>query len=167
MNIESNWGAIRSMFTRAFSSSLHYAMASTTPDGLPHVTPIGSLILRKPGHGIYFEQFTRKMPSYFAENNNVCVLAVRSGLLFWLTSLLRGRFPAPPAIRLYGTVGPSRPATDEELSLWDRRVGKLRFTKGHAMMWATMRTVRDVYFTKAEGVHLGGMTRQCFAAFEE
>ena len=166
MNVASNWKPIRRVFTRAFRSSLHFSMATVTPEGLPHVTPVGSLILREPGHAIYFEEFTARMPRNFASNQSVCVLAVRSGLLFWLGSLVRGSFATPPAIRLHGTVGPARAATVEERKLWDRRVGRLSFTRGYQLMWANMRTVRDVYFTRADEIHMGAMTRRCWAAFD-
>ena len=165
MNIESNWKLIRRLFTRSFQSSLHFSMATVTPEGLPHVTPVGSLLLRAPGHAIYFEEFTQRMPMNFGANPNVCVLAVRSGLLFWLWSAIRGEFRTPPAIRLHGTVGAARPATEDELRQFLRRVGKLRGTRGYRMMWANMRTVRDVHFTRADAIRIGAMTRDCWKAF--
>ena len=165
MNIDSNWTLIRRLFARSFQSSLHFSMATVTPEGLPHVTPVGSLMLRAPGHAVYFEEFTQRMPANFGANPNVCVLAVRSGLLFWLWSALRGEFRTPPAIRLHGTVGAVRPATDDELRQWSRRVGKLRGTRGYRMMWANMRTVRDVHFTRADAIEIGAMTRGCWKAF--
>lgn len=165
MNLEANWQRIRRVFTQAFRSSLHYSMATVTPYGLPHVTPVGSLILREPGRAIYFEEFTQRMPLHFRGNQNVCVLAVRSGLAFWISALIRGGFRTPPAIRLHGTVGAPRAATNEEIQAWQRRVGRLRFTRGHRMMWANMRTVRDVYLTRADGIHMGEMTRECWTAF--
>ncbi|HEY6124059.1 MAG TPA: pyridoxamine 5'-phosphate oxidase family protein [Steroidobacteraceae bacterium] len=165
MKLQENWRDIRRLFTQVFQTSLHYSMATVTPDGMPHVTPVGSLLLREPGHAIYFEEFTQRMPANFRDNQNVCVLAVRSGRWFWLSSLLRGGFRSPPAIRLHGTVGPHRAATEEEIAAWQRRVGRLRFTRGHRMMWANMRTVRDVYLTRADGIYLGEMTRECWAHF--
>ena len=105
MKLQENWHDIRRLFTQAFQTSLHYSMATVTPDGMPHVTPVGSLLLREPGHAIYFEEFTQRMPLNFRENHHVCVLAVRSGLAFWIRALVRGGFRSPPAIRLHGTVG--------------------------------------------------------------
>jgi hypothetical protein len=165
MNLEAHWPGIRRLFTQVFRSSLHYSMVTVTPDGLPHVTPVGSLLLREPGRAIYFEEFTQRMPLNFSGNQHVCVLAVRSGLAFWLWSLFRGGFRTPPAIRLHGSVGAPRAATSDEIRAWQRRVGRLRFTRGHRMMWANMRTVRDVYLTRAEGIQLGEMTRECWARF--
>jgi hypothetical protein len=167
MNIESNWTLIRRLFNRAFRSSLHFSMATVTADGLPHVTPVGSLLLRAPGHAVYFEEFTLRMPLNLRVNPHVCVLAVRSGIGFWLWSALRGRFRTPPAIRLHGTVGAARAATDDELRQWMRRVGGFRRTRGYQMMWANMRTVRDVHFTRADAIQIGAMTRECWQAFGE
>jgi uncharacterized protein len=167
MNVVSNWPQIRRVFTRSFQSSLHFSMATVTAEGLPHVTPVGSLLLRAPGHAIYFEEFTQRMPMNFGGNPNVCVLAVRSGLLFWLWSALRGEFRSPPAIRLHGKVGAARPATEDELRQWHRRVGKLRGTRGYQMMWANMRTVRDVHFTRADAIQIGAMTRGCWKSFDD
>jgi hypothetical protein len=99
-------------------------------------------------------------------NPHVCVLAVRSGLFFWLWSALRGEFRTPPAIRLHGTVGAVRAASDDELRQFMRRVGKLRRTRGFQKMWANMRTVRDVHFTRADAIEIGAMTRECWKAFE-
>ena len=166
MNVESNWPQIRRLFTRSFQSSLHFSMATVTADGLPHVTPVGSLLLRAPGEAIYFEEFTHRMPMNFGANPNVCVLAVRSGLMFWLWSAIRGEFRTPPAIRLHGTVGAARPATEDELRQWRRRVGKLRGTRGYRMMWADMRTVREVHFTRADAIQIGAMTRDCWKSFD-
>ena len=115
MNPMDCWPQVRRVCSQAFGSSLHYSMASVTEDGAPHITPIGSLLLREPGHAIYFEEFTRHMPQNFQRDNRVCVLAVNSGLWFWVKALLRGRFSSPPALRLHGTVGDPRKGTPEEI----------------------------------------------------
>jgi len=166
MNVESNWSLIRQLAARAFRSTLHFSLATVTPEGLPHVTPVGSLLLRAPGHAVYFEEFTQRMPANFASNQHVCVLAVNSGLAFWLVSLIRGGFRTPPAIRLHGTVGAARLATEDEMRQWHRRVGRFRRTRGYRMLWANMRTVRDVHFTHADAIQVGAMTRSCWEAFD-
>jgi hypothetical protein len=166
MKLETNWQSIRRLFAQVFRSSLHYSMATVTSEGLPHVTPVGSLILLEPGRAIYFEEFTHRMPLNFRDNQHVCVLAVRSGLAFWFWSLLRGGFHTPPAIRLHGTVGIPRPATEAEIQLWLRRVGTFRFTRGYRLMWAGMRTVREVTFTHGDEIQIGRMTRECWKRFD-
>ncbi len=164
MLLTENWQEIKTLFKRTFRSSFHYAIATVNENGEPHITPIGSLILGKPGHGIYFEEYPRQLPRNLEENQLVCVLAVDSGIWFWLRSLLRGKFIAPPAVRLYGVAGKRREASEEEIRLWQRRVRRVRFTKGHAKMWAKMRTVREIEFTRMETVFIGKMTENLWSS---
>lgn len=158
MKIDTDWQAIKHLFRKAFASSFHYAVSTVAENGEPHVTPIGSLILGEPGRGCYFEEFPSRLPRNLASNPQVCVLAVNSSRWFWLTSLVRGKFRGRPAVRLYGKAGKVREATDAEIAVWQKRVRPVRFTKGHALMWRNMRTVRDIEFTRIEPVHIGQMT---------
>jgi hypothetical protein len=154
-----NWKEVKVVFKKSFKSSFHYSIATVTENGEPHVTPIGSLILGKPGHGIYFEEFTKQLPNNIKTNKQVCVLAVNSSKWFWVKSLVSGRFSSPPAVRLHGTVGNIREATKKEIKQWQNRVKSVSFSKGHAMMWANMKMVREIEFTNIEPVHMGKMTR--------
>lgn len=159
MDIIENWREVKTLFRESFRSSFHYAIASVTESGEPHVTPIGSLILGKPGHGFYFEEFTQHLPRNFGSNRQICVLAVNSSRLYWIKSLIGGRFASPPAVRLHGKVAEARDATDREITHWQNRVKSVRFSKGHAMMWRNMRRVREIQFTRIEPVQMGEMTR--------
>ncbi len=159
MEITDNWPLVKRLMRASLSSSLHCAIASVNEQGEPHVTPIGSLILDRPGHGFYFEQFTRQMPHNFSHSREVCVLAVNSGLWYWLKSLLGGRFRTPPGLRLVGTVGEARDATDQEIARWQRRVRSARFTRGHALMWRNMKRVREIHFQRIETLEIGVMTQ--------
>ena len=156
--METEWSRIRREFGAAFSSSLHFAIATVAPDGAPHVAPIGSVLLQEPGRGVYFEEFPQRMPEHLRENAKICVLAVNSSRWFWVGALLRGRFERPPALRLYGTAGVRRRASEREVARWQRRVRALRFTKGHRQMWSGMQTVRELQFTGFDFVRLGKMT---------
>ncbi|GGO72665.1 pyridoxamine 5'-phosphate oxidase family protein [Bowmanella pacifica] len=160
MDIHQDWPQIRRMFARSFSSSSHYAIASIGEDGLPHVTPIGSLILTEPGKGVFFEKFTRQLPLNLSHNANICVLAVNSGRWFWLKSLLRGGFDNWPALRLKGQAGERREASEEECQRWFKRVNMLSFTKGYDLMWKDMCQVRELHFHTVEPVKLGAMTQK-------
>ncbi|MCB1792516.1 MAG: pyridoxamine 5'-phosphate oxidase family protein, partial [Gammaproteobacteria bacterium] len=84
MDLHENWPQIRHLFSDAFRSSLHYAIATVGENGEPHVTPIGSLVLGRPGSAFYFEKFTRRMPRNLADGSRVCVLAVNSSRWFWI-----------------------------------------------------------------------------------
>jgi hypothetical protein len=167
MELFEHWKEVKLLFRESFWSSFHYAIATVNKDGEPHVTPIGSLILGKPGHGLYFEEFPQKMPNNFKSNIHVCVLAVNSGRWFWIKSLIRGRFSSPPAVRLYGTVGNIRNATNSEIQSWQKRIKRLRFSKGHSMMWANMKMVRDIEFTRIEPVNMGEMTRNTWQRLKQ
>jgi hypothetical protein len=157
-----NWPEIRRLFQISFKSSFHYAIASVTENGEPHVTPIGSLILGKPGFGFYFEEFTSHLPKNYQTNKQVCVLAVNSSRWFWIRSLIKGSFSSPPAVRLHGIVGKRREATEKEIMLWQKRVRPVSFSKGHEMMWANMKVVREIEFTRVEPVHMGEITRNAW-----
>lgn len=159
MDIHTHWSDIKSVTRSALQSSLHCAIASIDSEGRPHNTPIGSLILNDDCTGYYFEQFTRGMPERFKNNKNVSVLLVNSGIGYWMRSLLMGRFPQPGAVRLTGVVGERREATEQEKRRWLRRVHRLRWTKGHARLWSTMRYVRDIEFTGMEPISAGVMTK--------
>jgi hypothetical protein len=159
MNVSENWGEVEKIFRASFKSSFHYAVASVNENCEPHVTPIGSLMLGDPGHGFYFEKFPENLKSNLNDNKHICVLAVNSSKWFWFKSLFLGRFTEPPAVRLRGTVGEVRDATETELGRWQRRVRRVRYTKGHALIWAGMSKVRDIEFTGIEPVSIGEMTR--------
>jgi len=158
MEIETHWHIVKNLFRKAFSSSFHYSVASIDEAGKPHVTPIGSLILGEPGHGIYFEEFTSKLPKNIKSNKYISVLAVNSSKWFWLKSLIKGKFVEPPALRLNGEAGALREATQIEVNLWRKRVKSVSFTKGHKIMWQRMGKVREIEFTSIEPVHIGSMT---------
>lgn len=159
MQIKGDWKDIKRFFNQSFSSSFHYSFATVNENGEPHVTPIGSLILREPGHGVYFEEFPRQLSLNLQNNKKVCVLAVNSSRWFWIKSLFGGRFASPPAIRLYGTVGEVREATEKEIKLWHHRVRWTRASKGYALMWKNMKMVRDINFYRLEPVNIGVMTQ--------
>lgn len=167
MDVHENWKEVKTLFRDSFRSSFHYSIATVTENSEPHVTPIGSLILGKPGEGFYFEKFTRHLPNNFCNNSRVCVLAVNSSRWFWVKSLLGGKFALPPAVRLHGTAQELRPATEHEVALWQKRVNAVRFTKGHKLMWSDMDMVRVIKFDRIEPVHIGQMTHGLWHADSE
>jgi uncharacterized protein len=154
------WPMVRALASRTFVSSLHFAFATVNPDGTPHVTPIGSLILAadRP-EGVFFEVFSVQMAQNLDERPRVCVLAVNSGAALWLAALLRGRFATPPAARLLGTAGPRREATPAELARWRRRTRGLWRLQGGRSLWGQIRYARTIRFDAVEPVRLGTMTR--------
>ena len=163
MPLDEQWETAWDLVSRrTFRSSLHFAFASVNPDGTPHVTPIGSLILRRDEPtGFYFELFTKQLPRNLDQQPHVCILAVNSSKWFWLRALFFGRFPSPPAVRLRGTVGVRRQATEEEIALFLKRVRWTRWLKGYQRIWGNLRFVfvRDIHFESIEPVRLGPMTQ--------
>ncbi len=155
---DEQWSIARGVFSRSFPSSLHYAVATVNPDGSPHVTPIGSVILLDNGNGLFFDAYLGATGRNLQKDNRVCVLAVHSSRLMFLKALVSGRFSAPPAIRLAGVVGDKRPATADEAELFHRRVQRYRALKGHDLLWGNLRFVREVSFETAYPVRAGAMT---------
>ena len=154
-----DWATASRVFKRAFRSSFHYSIATVDVDGAPRVTPIGSVMLTEPGRGIFFDVFASHLSQNLDNDPRVCVMAVDTTKRFWLTSLTRGRFDRPPALRLAGTAGPRRTPTTEEQQRWLRRVRSVRRLKGHALLWGNLTHVRDLQFEEAIPVRLGAMTR--------
>ena len=64
-----------------------------------------------------------------------------------------------PAVRLMGSMGKKREATEEEVAMWQNHVKIAQGTKGYDLLWKNMRTVRDIYFDSFEPVSCGEMTQ--------
>ncbi|ARU58904.1 pyridoxamine 5'-phosphate oxidase-like FMN-binding protein [Oleiphilus messinensis] len=74
-------------------------------------------------------------------------MAVNSGRLFWLRSLIKGQFVTPPGIRLYGKAGPIREANSEEIQKIENRVRPTKWLRGARLLWFGVTHVRDIEFT--------------------
>jgi predicted pyridoxine 5'-phosphate oxidase superfamily flavin-nucleotide-binding protein len=158
MELSHHWETIQKIFDIAYKSCSHVAIATVNEDGTPHVTPIGALFLRADQTGFYFDEYPSKMPENIKRNPRICILAVNADKIFWARSLLEGRFSAPPAVRLTGTVGELREATSQETEAWKKRTSLARGLKGYRIMWERMGHVRDIKFDSFEPVNLGKMT---------
>jgi len=160
MNINSDWSEIRKHFNNSFKTNFHVSVASVDSDNKPTVTPVGSLFLNHDQSGFYFEKYPSKLPEHANHNKNICVLAVKSGKIFWLKALFKGRFNSNPAIKLYGQLGKRRKATEIEIKRLNRRMKATKGLKGNTYLWGSMPYVRDITFTKVEKINLGKMTDQ-------
>jgi len=158
MDIKSNWKNIRRHFSKGFKSSLHISIASVDSENNPTVTPIGSLFLNDNQTGFYFEKFPSKLPEHARQNNNICALAVNSSRWFWIKSLYKVEFKEYPAIKLYGTLGERRKATEKETMRLARRMRSTKRLKGHKYLWGKMEYVREIMFERAEKINIGKMT---------
>jgi len=155
--ISDQWPGIRALWKRIGVVPI----ASVNRDGTPHISPIGSVWLHPvEPRGIYLEMYTRAMPSNFKHNPNFTALLVDDGAMFWLRSLIAGRFSRPVGVRLKGIAGERRRATDKELGRFRRRVGVVSWTKGHDILWgADSAFARDLDFVSVCDVKLGKMTK--------
>ncbi len=149
-----DWQVIRRIFRDGFASNFQFSVASVGEEGAPHVTPIGSLVLESPGHGFYFEEYAGGLARRLQRDQRVCVMALNCGRWELLKALWRGEARRPLGVRLHGTVGERREATDDERDRFHRRVRRLRFLRGHALVWGRLRTVREVHFHAFEPVRI-------------
>lgn len=153
MNKEIDWTAIR----RVIARSPFCSIASIDEDGRPRVTPIGSVYLDRSGRGFFLERFTSGLPRNIDRNSPISLMAVDIRLGFWLGALVSGRFKSSPAIRLRGTAGPRRDATEKEREIFTRKVSKLRWTRGHRKLWRDFCYARDLDFREEIPLRLGTM----------
>lgn len=159
MNIKDNWTLIRQVFDKGFKTNKYYSVASVDEEGNPHVTPIGSLILRDDCTGFFSERFPEKSRQNFKTNNRVSIMAINTGFFYWFKSIRKGVFESPPGVRIYGRVGQRRKVTDEERSLWLKKVKIAKGTKGYNLLWKDMAQVRDIHFDDVRPVTTGVMTQ--------
>jgi len=134
-------------------------MGTVDIEGRANLAPIGSLILRSEMKGFYFDIFASQLSKNLDVNPEITIQFVNSGKLFWLKSLISGSFATPPAVRLFGTAGPRREATELEVARFEKRIGALRMFKGYALLWKNLKYVRDIDFHGFQAVNLGKMTR--------
>jgi len=158
MDLKLDWKNIRIHFSKSFKSCLHVSIASVDLENNPTVTPIGSFFLNKNQTGFYFEKFPSKLPQHAEQNKNICVLGVNSNRWFWIKSLFKVEFKEYPAVKLYGTLGKQRKATEEEIKRLDRRMRSTKGLKGNTYLWSNMEIVRELIFTEAEKINIGKMT---------
>jgi hypothetical protein len=150
-----HWPAIRALFR----DTLDITIASISEDGSPHITPIGSVFLRKDCTGYYIERFPSRLPRNIERDKRICVFAIRNDLGTWLPAMLRGRFAKPVAVRLHGRAGVKRELTPEERDLFLRKVRIFKWTRGYRLLWGDLTHARELVFDGFEPVRAGAMTR--------
>jgi len=144
MNIDlSNWNAIKKVFAKSQRSNMHANIASVSKEGMPNITPIGTVFLNEDGTGFLFDSFSQQLAENLKLNNNVCISAVNSSKFFWLLSFIKGQFDDYPGVRLYTKLGKLRLATDQEKLLVNTRIRSLKWTKGSKLIWSDFTHVRE------------------------
>lgn len=159
MNLKADWIQIKKHFDKSFSQNLFISLATVDAENIPTVTPIGSLFLNYDQTGFYFEKYPTKLPLNAVINPNICALAVNNSKWFWIKSLYKGKFKISPGIKLYGTLGEKRKASDKEINRLNQRMKLTKGLRGNTYLWKKMDYVREITFTKVETVNLGKMTQ--------
>ncbi|MFI5501077.1 pyridoxamine 5'-phosphate oxidase family protein [Nocardia asteroides] len=146
---DERWRYVREILDRGHKSTGHFGIASVNSDGVPNITPVGTVFFRDDCTGFYFDQYTSALARNLDANPHLCLISVDRGTLFWFRSLLAGRFMGAPGVRLYGTAGPRRLASGAELERVQRRVRPMRVLKGGRLLWSDFTHVRDIDFSSA------------------
>ncbi len=154
MNLKQHWPTIREIARRAGSPTF----ASINADGSPHLTPIGSLILRDDCTGFYIEAFTVRLSQNVARDQRVCVYFGNMGFVAQMRAFFLGRVDRLGGVRLSGTVGPRRDLTADERERFLGSVHHLRWSRGYRLLWGNLNTARDIVFTDARPITLGPLT---------
>ena len=147
MNLKENWQKVKKVLENGQASTVYCSIATVNPDGTPHITPVGTVFLGDDQTGYFFDHYAETLGENIDTNPNVCIMAVNGGKIYWFRSLFKGKFVSPPGVRLYGKVGPIRPATAEEIEKIERRVKPAKLLKGARMLWTDFTHVRDIEFT--------------------
>ena len=145
-----------------FAQSVFCSVATVTDEGLPHVSPIGSIVILNKDKGQFFEKFTKNVPKNTNKNPYATIMCVNDGKWFWLKSLISGRFKNPPAIRLVVKMGELREGTEKEGRIFKNKVKLFKKTKGYQMMWKDMSQIREFEIIDYKPVFIGHMTRDQF-----
>jgi hypothetical protein len=91
-------------------------------------------------------------------NHRVCILAINNSKWFLLRSILSRKFDAPPGVRLSGTVGEKRIATEDEIQALKESLGLMgKFFKPGAGGF-NIKYVREIYFDSVKPVTIGKLT---------
>ncbi|MEC8444157.1 MAG: pyridoxamine 5'-phosphate oxidase family protein [Pseudomonadota bacterium] len=150
--LRTQWPDIKKTLEQAQASAVHCTIATVSPGGMPHITPVGTVFLRDDQTGFFFDHYAVALGDNIDCNPNVCVCAVNVGRWFWLRALVTGQFTATPGVRLYGQAGPARTATEDELRLIHDRVKGASRLKGAKQLWSDFSVVRDIQFTDFKAV---------------
>ncbi|GAB0106494.1 hypothetical protein JMUB6875_54800 [Nocardia sp. JMUB6875] len=149
IGLDEQWGEIRAIADRGRRSTGHFAIASVDAEGMPNITPVGTVFFRDDCTAFYFDQYTDALARNLDANPQICLMSVDRGPWFWFRSLLFGRFAAAPGVRLYGTVSAKRPATIAELEQVRQRVRPMLLLPGGKLLWSDFSHVRDITFTSS------------------
>jgi hypothetical protein len=154
---EENWPLLKQHYEKTMESGF-CSIATVDEQGMPNVTPIGSLILKEKGCGSFFDIFTEALSKNIGSNPNICIVYVNTGKFYWIKSMYKGRFASPVGVKLLGKAGSKRAATPEEVEAFRNRIKLLKPFKGYRVLWGDLPFVRDVVLTDYFLINTGEMT---------
>jgi len=133
-------------------------IGSVNSAGQPNVTPVGAIVLKEDSSGYYFDIFTKELANNLEQNKNICVLFAETSGLFWFRSLFANQCKKPPGIKLIGSAGNKRKATEEEIKVLTSKTKSLKLLKGHDTIFGNLSYVRDIEFTDYFTLNIGKMS---------
>lgn len=148
-----NFKSIRDLVKK----SLYCSISTIQKNSQPHTSPIGSVFLNSKNEGYFIEMFTQSFKDQ--EKNKACIMVVNTSLIFWLKSLISGRFKTPVATRLYVTIGERREISEVERKIFQKRVSPFKRLKGYKHMWSKADYVRTFTIDEVKAVSIGKMTK--------
>jgi hypothetical protein len=146
MELIHHWPEILRVLQAGKRASRYFSIATVTPEGDPHVTPIGHAFFRDDMTGYYFDAYSQAMPRNLAHNPRICLMAVSTSTRLWLPALVKAQFGAPPGVRLFGEVSAPRAATEAERRQLADSIRLTRSLRGHQLLWGDLQRVRDMRF---------------------
>lgn len=138
-------------------NSFYCSVSTVNREGIPHISPIGSVYLVNENEGYFIEMFTTSFRDKVGET--ACIMAVNTSLIYWLFSLIRGKFKTPPATRLSVTIGDRRKITEIERARFQKRVRPFKGLRGYTKMWSKTSFVRTFTIDQIKPVSIGAMTK--------
>jgi uncharacterized pyridoxamine 5'-phosphate oxidase family protein len=158
-NINGNWEKIKKDFSGCRQTTMGVVqIASVDQNGVPNMTPIGSLFLTGECQGFFCNRFPENLNKNIESNDRVCIIAMNTSKWFWLKSLFNGRFSTCPGIKLFGRISRRRPILEHEKTRWEKQIRPFRFLKGYDRLWKNMQYVSDIRFDAYEYLKAGEMT---------
>lgn len=136
------WQRIKRVIEKAQRATMHCSIATVDQTGQPHITPIGTVFLADDQTGFFFDTYSESFKANLTLNNKACLQAVNSDRMFWLKSMILGKFSDYPGVRLFIEIDALRPATNQEIVLVQKRIKPLKWTKGSQLIWSDFTHVR-------------------------
>ncbi|MDR1791593.1 MAG: hypothetical protein LBR20_08120 [Propionibacteriaceae bacterium] len=149
LDVVKDWARAKAYLEKAMDKAFYVSFATVGADGVPTVTPIGSLVLNDDQTGFYMERFPRSIPANAAHNPNFCLLAENMKLRSAIKEFRNGGWGG---LRLFGTLGEKREASAAEIGRIRDRLPFGHFKRGGGLLLANTVYVRDLSFRRAEAL---------------